>query len=108
MARKVNIEITSDMSGDSPAETVAFSFDGRSYEIDLTAAEKKELHDSLARYIDNAQVKVGRSQSRPVRTTVGASTATVRAWAQAQGLTVPSRGRMPKEILAKYAAATGS
>lgn len=105
MARKVNIEISSDLSGDSPAQTVSFSFDGRSYEIDLTDLEKIELRDALTRYIDHSQVKVGRKQTRPVRTQVGASTATIRAWAQSQGLNVPARGRMPKDVVEKYEAA---
>lgn len=38
--------------------------------------------------------------------TTGASTATIRAWAQAEGLDVAERGRLKPEILSAYAKAT--
>lgn len=108
MARRVMIDIESDLSGKSPAEQVDFSWNGHQYEIDLTEEEKLAFQDAIKEYLDNARVKVGRgrgSKSKPARTELGASPATVRAWARAQQIDVPARGRIPNEVYERFEAA---
>lgn len=108
MARRVMIDIESDLSNKSPAETVEFAWNGHQYEIDLTDQEKEQFQAVLKDYLDNARVKVGRGRSakiKPARTELGASPATVRAWARAQQIEVPARGRIPNDVYDRFEAA---
>jgi hypothetical protein len=108
MAKTVSVVVTDDLDGSPDAETVAFSFNGQSYEIDL--AEK-----NLARFEKSLQpfMEAGRrtAQRRAVKTARAAGTridrAAVRAWAAGQGLKVSERGRISAEVLSKYEAAVG-
>jgi hypothetical protein len=76
MAQRVVVELTDDISGaEIPAgrgETVTFSLDGRSYEIDLTAKNANALRKVLSPYIDAGRLRSpagARSgpESRPTR-----------------------------------------
>jgi hypothetical protein len=108
MAQRVVVQLTDDLSGASiPAgrgETVTFSLDGQSYEIDLTAKNASGLRKVLRPYIDAGRAtKV--SRRRPVRTRVAADTHTVKQWARANGYQVRDRGRIPNAVVAAFDAA---
>lgn len=114
MAQRVRIELTDDLLGDgTPAdETVTFSLDGVSYEIDLTADNAAKLRDGLATWVASARRVAGRKQAgRPAasagrRTRSGAGSANdIREWARAQGMEVSNRGRVRDEVRAAYEAA---
>jgi hypothetical protein len=105
MARTVSILITSDLSSKQPADTVEFAFDGRNYTVDLTESEKAEFAAVLEPYVAVAYIKTGRNTTRPARTQVAAASGTIRAWASAQGLDVPAKGRLPKAVVEQYEAA---
>jgi hypothetical protein len=49
MAQKVTVLLVDDLDGGPADETVSFSLDGVSYEIDLSAANATSFRDSLAR-----------------------------------------------------------
>ncbi len=100
MAKRELVEYTSDLSGqllegDGP-HTVAFSLDGVEYEMDLTAAEQKQLRDALAPYITKA-TKATPTGKRYTKTIVAADSKAVRAWAHAHGHRVPEKGRVPAQ-----------
>ncbi len=60
MARKVQVILSDDLDEDVPAdETVSFSLDGTSYEIDLSEKNAKEMRDAFSRYVHAARM-VGR------------------------------------------------
>src|SRR3954469_23730110 len=60
MARKVQVILSDDLDENLPAdETVSFSLDGTSYEIDLAEKNAAELRDVFSRYVSAAR-KVGR------------------------------------------------
>src|SRR5215211_6454967 len=60
MARKVQVILSDDLDENLSAdETVSFSLDGTSYEIDLADKNAKEMRDVLSRYVSAAR-KVGR------------------------------------------------
>ena len=86
MAQKVQVVLVDDLDGGSADETVTFSLDGVSYEIDLTHDNAAHLRDALAPY-------------------VGTNPAVVREWAKSQGIAVNERGRISAELRAKYDAA---
>lgn len=108
MARQEVVAYVSDLSGDTiegeREPTVRFALDGTDYEIDLTGAERTDLRAALADFI--AAAKPLTPSGRPVvRTKVAATTTTMRAWAQANGYRVPSRGAIPRAVREAYDAA---
>ena len=107
MAQRVNIVLVDDIDGSEAAETVSFSLDGASYEIDLSAANAGKLREALAGYVGHAR-KVGggrRAGRRAAAAVAGPSAKDVRAWARGNGYDLPDRGRIPGDVQAAYAAA---
>ncbi len=105
MAQRVQIILEDDVDGSEAASTVSFAFDGVSYEIDLSAANEEKLREQMAPWIANAR-RSRRTAQRRARTT-GATGSEIRAWAQAKGLQVSARGRVPAEIKDAYEAENG-
>ena len=115
MARKVQVILSDDLDENLPAdETVSFSLDGTSYEIDLAEKNAKEMRDVFSRYVSAAR-KVGRggrtsggsggrtrgSGGRMDREQAGA----IRDWARKNGHNVSDRGRIPASVVDAYEAA---
>ena len=97
MAQRVVVTLFDDIDGSEAAETIAFGLDGRSYEIDLNEANARKLRKALAPYVDAGR-KRSRSGKAYRQTEVAPDPAAVRAWAQANKLDVPARGRIPKKV----------
>ena len=55
MAKTVIVKLTDDIDGGDADETIQFALDGRSYEVDLSAANASKLRDALKPYIENGQ-----------------------------------------------------
>jgi Lsr2 len=106
MAKTVSVVVTDDLDGSPDAETVAFGFNGQSYEIDLGQKNLAKLQKSLQPFMEAGRrtaqrraAKAGRSAGSRI------DRAAVRAWAASQGLKVSERGRISAEVLSKYEAA---
>jgi hypothetical protein len=108
MAQKVQVVLVDDLDGGTADETVTFSLDGVSYEIDLTHDNAAHLRDVLAPYVGHGR-RIGgarRSSSRAGARAKGATNpAEVREWAKGQGIAVNERGRISAELQATYEAA---
>jgi Lsr2 len=106
MAKNMVVTVTDDIDGSDGAETISFSYDGQSYEIDLGDKNRGKLEKVLSSFIDQ-----GRRVSRQATTRTPRSRASrkdsgaIRAWAAEQGLAVSGRGRISAEVMAKYEAA---
>ncbi|MGV9252129.1 histone-like nucleoid-structuring protein Lsr2 [Streptomyces sp. NPDC003697] len=104
MAQRVVVTLFDDIDGSEATETIAFGLDGRFYEIDLNPANAEELRKALEPYVE-----AGRKRSKSGRayrqTEVAPDPAAVRAWAQANRMEVPARGRIPKKVYEAFAAA---
>ena len=108
MAQKVQVILVDDIDGGEAQETVSFSLDGVSYELDLSKKNAAKLRDSFAQYVASARRVSGRGRGRGrgrAGATRGTDTSAIRQWARDQGLKVSDRGRVPADILAKYEAA---
>jgi hypothetical protein len=110
MAQRVQVILVCDLHDDDTpgTETVLFSVDGTSYEIDVCERHAAELRDSFARYVGAARRAAGRSSGggRRRRGRGGSGDAArIREWARSQGLPVPERGRIPADLAERYAAA---
>ena len=113
MAKKVTVTLVDDFDGDGPAdETVEFSLDGVSYEIDLSAKNAKKLREDLKQWIDSGRRVGGRRRWRPGAPGRGRGSidreqsAAIREWARRSGHKVSTRGRIPAEIIEAFHAAT--
>lgn len=105
MAQRVQIQLIDDIDEGPAQETVSFSLDGVSYEIDLSQSNATNLRDSMAPWVGHARRVSGRKTSR--QTSVkNDDNAKIRAWALENGLEVSRRGRISSEIRQAYADAT--
>ncbi|MCC9707855.1 MULTISPECIES: Lsr2 family protein [Streptomyces] len=104
MAQRVVVTLSDDIDGSEAAETIAFGLDGKSYEIDLNEANAKKLRKALAPYVEAGR-KRSKSGKAYKQTQVAPDPAAVRAWAQANKLEVPARGRIPKKVYEAFAEA---
>ena len=80
---------------------------GAEYEVDLSEENAQRLRDALAPWVAVARKTGGRRKRTATSTSAtkspaGTSTGEIRAWAQAEGYEVSSRGRVSAEIRDAY------
>ena len=114
MAQRVQIILEDDYDGGEADETVSFALDGAEYEIDLSSDNANKLRDELAVWIGHARKTGGRRRrvggatgAAPKAADGAGSTSEIRAWAQANGHDVSSRGRVSSEVREAYERAHG-
>jgi hypothetical protein len=109
MARRTRVLFVDDLDGnelpDGQGQTVTFSLDGVSYEIDLSKDNADQLREDFKRYTQAGR-RLGR-QSAGRRTTARRreDTSAIRAWAKSNGHEVNERGRIPAAVTEAYDAA---
>jgi hypothetical protein len=107
VAKRETITLIDDLDGTEADEQVEFAVDGKSYEIDLSAANSAKLRDALAPFVSAARRAGGRrrtsSSSAPSRpSTDREENKAIREWAQQQGMKISERGRIPSDVLEAY------
>ncbi|MFK4759948.1 Lsr2 family protein [Microbacterium sp. ZW T5_45] len=115
MARRIVHQLVDDIDGSvlevGDGETIHFSLNGTSWEIDLNAEHAAELRAALEPYISAARragssgaaaPRSGSSRKRPAR---NPEVAAIRAWANDNGYTLSERGRIPAPVVEAYNAA---
>jgi hypothetical protein len=111
VAQKVETRLVDDLDGSEAVETVSFAFDGRQYEIDLSAENAARLRDGLAEFVGAARRAGAASARKPAQPQAtpprrGAAdrehAVAVREWAKANGFEVSDRGRIPGAVLVAY------
>ena len=113
MARRIVHQLVDDIDGSvlevGEGETVHFSLNGASYEIDLNAAHAEELRKAFEPYISagrragsSGAVRAAAPRKRPGR---NPEVAAIRAWANDNGYTLSERGRIPAPVVEAYNAA---
>lgn len=111
------VVVVDDITGEAGATTRRLRVDGVEYDIDLTDESFAGLQETLRPYLEKARVvpmaKRGRNGSAsgaqegrgtPVRQKqeLPAASATIRAWAAANGIECPKRGRIPAAVVERY------
>lgn len=103
--------------------TIKFGVDSVWYEIDLSDAHQKEFHKAIKKFVDNGRRVGGKaggvkaapkapgkaakktaaapSESNGANTS-GHSNAEIRDWARTNNVEVPTRGRIPAEVIASF------
>ncbi|GAA2070622.1 histone-like nucleoid-structuring protein Lsr2 [Actinomadura alba] len=110
MAQRTVVELLDDIDGKAADETVTFSIDGVTYEIDLSAKNADKLRNNFTPFVEKARKAGGRQVGRSGRGTTTRTTHTrersadIRAWAKQHGITVNDRGRIPAQVVAAYEA----
>jgi Lsr2 len=111
MAKRTIIEITDDLDGSTKdVKTVQFGFEGISYEIDLGPQNFDKLAQAIAPFVAVAHKLGGRRRrgSGSGVTGMTSDNATIRAWAVAQGIDVPTRGRISAAVREQFDTANRS
>jgi uncharacterized membrane protein len=110
VAQIKEVRLVDDLDGEQAAETIEFTIDGKSYEIDLSDTNAGRLRDALAEFVASARRITGRRG----RVSAAAATAprrpvidreqnqAIREWARKRDMKVSDRGRIPSEVLEAY------
>jgi hypothetical protein len=107
MAQKVLVQLVDDLDGtvSTEVETVQFGLDGVVYEIDLSESNAQQLRKTLGEYVDAARRTGGRvkrgMRSRGAGRADGEASR-IREWAQANGIELSARGRIPGHVVESY------
>lgn len=110
MAQRTRVVMTNDITGEpieeGRGETVVFGLDGVTYQIDLDQQAANKMRDEIGYYVSHAR-RTGGQRTTPTRLTITreVDTKTVRRWAQARGIDVPVRGRIPQSVIDQFEAA---
>ena len=109
------VVVVDDITGEAGASTRRLRLDGVEYDIDLTDETFTGLQEVLRPYLEKARVvpmsKRGKSAGVEGRGTqvrqkqeLPAASSTIRAWAAANGIECPKRGRIPASVVERYTA----
>ena len=107
MAKQTTVTLVDDLDGTEAEEQIEFAMDGRSYEIDLSAVNSARLREALEPFVSAARRTGGRRRSTGSAAAARPSTdreqnQAIREWAQAQGMKISERGRIPSNVLEAY------
>ena len=98
MAHQINVVLVDDITMEPASETVQFSMDGISYEIDLSEKNAKKFRAAVAPFMEHA--RPAKRKSRP--SNPDSDVAKVRLWARENGMHVNERGRIPAVVMEAY------
>lgn len=105
MAKETVIRFRDDLDGavlEENGVTVQFAFDGRSYEIDLSAANQEKMREAFAPFVNAGRLVSGRAATKRNAQAGGGARAdrvAIRDWARANGFDVSGRGRLSNDII---------
>ena len=104
MATKVLTTLQDDIDGSDATQTIRFALDGIEHEIDVSDRNANRLRNSLGEFIAHGR-KVGGKRVRGNSSSSNVDSKLIRKWAEANGIAVSSRGRIPAEVVEQYRAA---
>ncbi len=102
MAQRIVYRLEDDLDNSEASETIVFGLDSVSYEIDLSEGNAAKLRDLLAPYVAAGRRVGGRRKTAGRRRSGSNSATEIRAWANENGYTVSTRGRVPAEVREAY------
>jgi len=105
----MQVLLTDDIDGSEATQTLTFTFQGVSYEIDLNDDHAMALEESFHDWTSSAREVTGPHRTKPRYSgvdvgspVVGRDLAEIRAWLRASGHKVAERGRVSQTLLAAY------
>jgi nucleoid-associated protein Lsr2 len=101
------VHLVDDLDGSEASTTVEFALDGRSYTIDPSDENAKDLREVLAPFVEAGR-RLGAGRKSPATATNGAAArqraGEIRKWAGENGFKVAERGRISAEVVQAYEA----
>ena len=110
MAKQTRVTevLVDDIDGTTGERTVTFSWDGTSYEIELSKKNAVAFDKALKPYLDSARKVRGPRGRRTATARSGKrDLAAIRDWAGHNGFEVSTRGRIAASVIEAYEAANG-
>jgi hypothetical protein len=104
MSSKVIVLLEDDLDGGKADETIEFGIDGITYAIDLSDQNARKLRGALDGYISKAR-KTGGRRSSGRKDSSEVDNKAVRRWAEANGIGLSKRGRIPQDVVSQFRAA---
>jgi hypothetical protein len=77
MAKTVVVKLTDDIDGGDADETVFFTLDGKSYEIDVNTANAARMRAAFQPFIEKARSSTGAGRARAAKPSGGSSEKTL-------------------------------
>lgn len=109
MAKAIVETLVDDLDGSPAVETIRLGWNGDWREIDLSKRNAAGLSRTLDRYWEagrpvsvDGQPRRRRKLATPRSKQSGRDPKAIRAWAVANGIKVPARGRIPAEVERQY------
>ncbi|TDB90900.1 Lsr2 family protein [Actinomadura sp. KC216] len=107
MATEIKTLLLDDIDGSEAKETITFSLDGESFEIDLNDKNAAKLRKALHPFMEKGRRQ--KATRRPAGTSKPDASRErnqeIRQWAKDKGIKVNERGRIPIHIVQRYEAA---
>jgi hypothetical protein len=107
MARQTSVILIDDVDGSEATTTIRIGWNGQWRELDLNDRNAAAADRALEKYW-NAGRPVKEAAGTRTRSTVRSKSRdprAIRVWAAENGIAVPARGRIPREVEEKYDAA---
>ena len=103
MAKKTVITTSDDLDGSTKeVSTYHFGWLGRDYEIDLGPKSFKAFDAAMAPYVTAGRIEARQATTRTKPGDREYSIVELREWAAANGINVPSRGRIPQAVVEQF------
>lgn len=115
MSKQTYVRLIDDMDGSEAKQTIDFSLEGESYEIDLNDRHADGIRAALEVYVKAARraarrgggsgrrgVSSGGGKKPSAFADKGFNSSDVREWAQANGVAINDRGRIPEAVVTQF------
>jgi len=99
---RVDVQLEDDLTGGPADETIQFSLDGRSYEIDLNSRHAAEFRDRLEPFTDHARLARPRQRVTVRSAASRERSRQIRLWAEQRGFALSPHGRLPGNVIEEY------
>jgi hypothetical protein len=109
MAKTLVEVLVDDLDGTEAVESVRLGWNGQWRQLELSEKNLAALSKAIDRFWDAGRpMKSGAGGRRRSTTAGGRDPRAIRVWAAENGIAVPSRGRIPRDVEEQYNAATGN
>ena len=109
MARQTNVILIDDIDGSEATTTIRIGWNGQWRELDLNDKNAAAADRAFEKYWEAARPvkETATSRNRPTGRNLGRDPRAIRVWAAENGIAVPARGRIPRDVEEQYDAAVG-
>jgi hypothetical protein len=107
MAKSYIEVLVDDIDGSQAVESVQLGWNGQWRQLELSEKNLNALSKAIDRFWDAGHPVSAAGSRRRRGATTGRDPKAIRAWALANGIEVPSRGRIPGDVERRYKASVG-